>query len=81
MTRIVSVDQGPSITDSGTLARVVQLEDGSGQVQSYNPKTGWTDGGPDLLAMSTSEHATVDILQARGLTPEQIEEVLFDPEK
>ena len=81
MKKVVKVEMGPSITEVGTIGRIVELEDGSGQFQSYGPSSGWTRGGTDVLSMMTAEEATRERLEARGLSPEQIEEVLFDPEK
>ena len=80
MEKIVEVLMGPSITDTGAVGRVVQLADGSGQVQSYGPHSGWEKGGTDVLSLYTAEDATKEKLAERGLTEQQIDEVLAGPD-
>jgi len=79
MNKVVKVTVSPFITEVGTIARVVRLGDGSGEYQSYSKSTGWQQGGTSVLSMITAEEATPEMLDKRGLNPEQIEEVLFDP--
>ena len=81
MKKIVRLVHAPSITETGVIARIVQFEDGSGQVQTYGKRDGWQKGGTTIMSLVVTEEPTLDLLKARGLTPEQIEEVLFDPEK
>lgn len=80
MKKIVKVEMGPSITETGVIGRVVELEDGSGQVQSFGERRGWKRGGTSIWSLMTAEEATRENLEERGLTPDQIEEVLFEPE-
>jgi hypothetical protein len=39
---------GPSVVDSGVIARVVQRADGSGFVQTWRKGVGWVKGGAAL---------------------------------
>ncbi len=81
MKKIVAIIQGPSITETGRIGRVVEFADGSGQTQTYGPRDGWQRGGVSVLSMFTAEPADRSNLAKRRLSEKQIEEILWDPEK
>jgi len=39
---------GPAVVDNGVVARVVELPDGSGRVETWSPGKGWVKGGASL---------------------------------
>ncbi len=80
MTKIVTIMQDPLITETGRIARIVELGDGSLQVQSYGPMSGWKNGGTTFQSMLTAEAVTKEKLAERGLTEQQIDEVLASPD-
>ena len=78
---IVRVTMLPVITDAGTVARIVQLSDGSGKVQTYSTLHGWTPGGATVYSvMVAPEGADEQSLSAKGYSKEQIAEILDTPE-
>ena len=73
----VRVVTPPVITDTGILARLVQLSDGSGKVQTYVVPHGWTPGGVTIYSLMVApESAHEQNLAKMGYTEEQIAEIL-----
>ena len=79
--RVVLIEAGPSITETGAVARSVTLADGSFQTQTYVEGRGWR---PDIVSaysvMIAFEGAREDNLAAMGYSREQIAEILERPE-
>ena len=73
--KIIEVFEGPGITTSNAVGRVVRFEDGTGEVQSYLPEVGWITGGTDLFSMTTALDATEENLREYGYTDEEMDEI------
>ena len=78
--RVVRIVVGPSITETGAVARSVILSDGSFRTQTYVDGRGWR---PDIVSahsvMIAFEDAREDNLAAKGYSKEQIAEILEEP--
>lgn len=71
----VRVVAGPVVAD-GTLARLVELEDGSGRVESWNARERvWVEGGADAFEVLTGIGPGEGTLRALGLTREEAERI------
>ena len=80
MKRIVKV-QGPVLTETGNIARVVRFEDGWGQKQTFNrPKKMWQKGGVSWQSLEFTERVSRRLLQDMGLSEKDIDEVLWRPQ-
>ncbi len=80
MTKIVTIMQDPLITETGRIARIVELGDGSLQIQTYVTVDGWKNGGTTFQSMETAEAVSKEKLAQHGLTEQQIDEVLAGPD-
>ena len=74
---ILRVITPPVITDTGAVARMVQLPDGSGKVQTYVASRGWVGGIVEVYSLMVApEGADERNLAAKGYSKEQIAEIL-----
>ena len=79
--RAVRIVMGPSIPETGEVARAVTLEDGSGQVQTYNRrKKAWVNGGSTFQSLHTADDVSVEYLRRSGFDDGDIENILRRPE-
>ena len=79
--RAVKVVMGPSIPETGEIARAVTLEDGSGQVQTYSRREGaWVNGGSSFQSLHTADDVNVDDLKETGFDEEDIRKIFSRPE-
>ncbi|MDJ0934008.1 MAG: hypothetical protein QNJ06_22865 [Kiloniellales bacterium] len=79
--RAVRIVMGPSIPETGEVARAVTLEDGSGQVQTYSrSKKAWVNGGSTFQSLHTADDVSIEYLKLSGFDEGDIENILRRPE-
>ncbi|MDJ0970895.1 MAG: hypothetical protein QNJ06_13450 [Kiloniellales bacterium] len=80
MPKVVEVVMGPSVTETGIIGRAVTLENGWGQVQSYNKKQKmWEVGGTNLQSLWGADDISQDLLEQYGFDAEDIQNILWKP--
>lgn len=80
MRRVIDIVMGPSLPETGEVARAVTLENGWGQVQTYDQrKKVWVKGGSSLQSLLTAEHLTREKLEEMGYEEEDIQNILWQP--
>ena len=82
MQRVIDIVMGPSMPETGEMARVVSLENGWGQVQTYNRREKvWEKGGSSLQSLwTTAEHLTRELLEQMNYDEEDIANILWRPD-
>ncbi len=81
MKKIVEITFDPSLPESGAIARVVEFEDGSGQIQTYSRREkAWVKGGSSIQSLLTSEDLTREMLEQMNYDEEDIANILWQPE-
>ena len=79
--RVIRVDVPPVITETGAVARMATLADGTFQAQTYIRAKGWeSDVVSAYSVMIAFEGANEKKLAARRYSKEQIAEILEQPE-
>lgn len=80
MKKIVEITIGASLPESSGVARVVEFEDGSGQIQTYDwRKKAWVKGGSSIQSLLTAEDLTRAMLEDMDYDEEDIEIILWQP--
>ena len=80
MKKVVEITIGASLPESGGIARVVEFEDGSGQIQTYSlRKKAWVKGGSSIQSLLTSEDLDRGLLEEMGYEEEDIRNILWQP--
>ena len=78
MNKVVKIVNRPGITDVGSIVRMVQLSDGSGQIQTYTRTKGWKDSNTSVMSLINREGVNGEKLTALGFTRQEIAEILAD---
>ena len=80
MQRVVDIVIRPSMPETGGIARAVTLENGWGQIQTYDQrKKAWVEGGSSLQSLWTSEDLTREMLEEMGYDEKDIQNILWQP--
>lgn len=67
----------PTITSDNIIARVVEFEDGTGEIQTYfRPSNEWTSHGMDAGTQMISPEVTREFLEQEGFKNEEISVIL-----
>ena len=81
MKKVVKVTVGASLPESGAIARVVEFEDGWGQVQTYDRRErAWVKGGSSIQSLLTAEDLTTEMLEQMHYDEEDIANILWQPD-
>ncbi|MDJ0944246.1 MAG: hypothetical protein QNJ30_12310 [Kiloniellales bacterium] len=80
MQKVVDIVLGPSLPETGGIARAVTLENGWGQIQTYHQrKKTWVKGGSSLQSLWTAEDLDREMLEEMGYEEEDIQNILWQP--
>lgn len=80
MPRVVEVVMGPSMPETGEIARAVTLDNGWGQVQTYDKrKKSWVKGGTNLQSLWGADDISQDLLKQYGFDAEDIQNIFWKP--
>ncbi len=80
MKKIVEITIGASLPESSGIARVVEFEDGSGQIQTYSTREKvWVKGGSSIQSLLTAEDLDREMLEEMGYEEEDIQNILWQP--
>jgi len=80
MPKVVEVVMGPSMPETGEIARAVTLDNGWGQVQTYDKrKKSWVKGGTTLQSLWAADAISRDLLKQNGFDAEDIQKILWRP--
>ena len=80
MQKVVDIVLGPSVPETGEIARAVTLENGWGQIQTYSRrKKTWVKGGSSLQSLWTAEDLDRERLEEMGYEEEDMQNILWQP--
>lgn len=81
MKKVVKITVGASLPESGAIARVVEFEDGWGQIQTYSRREkAWVKGGSSIQSLLTAEDLTREMLEQMNYDEEDIEKIFWKPD-
>ena len=81
MPRVIEVVMGPSMPETGEIARAVTLDNGWGQVQTYSKRRkAWVKGGTTLQSLWAADVISEESLKQNGFDAEDIRNIFWRPE-